>query len=171
MGYSLFASRKLYYCAIVSKINAELDAIVQKRLSLVTLSTHINDGVVTPEEIASDPANLNSYLGFIQGSQAYNESEKGGGTATNIVTGLLEEKNYADEEKKKILKLLGQQLGEEYAKEQTRVLNKVEAALDIQQKQLETKLTIAKNQLQAIQDAEGEAIKDSTPKYNGVGGR
>lgn len=83
----------------------------------------------------------------------------------------MEEKKYADEERKKILKLLEQQLGEEYAKEQTRVLNKVEAALDIRQKHLETKLTVAKKQLEQLESAEADAIQSSTPKYNGVGGR
>ena len=40
---------------------------------------------------------------------------------------------------------------------------------DIQQKKIETQLTAAQSQLQAVEQAEGKAIENATPKFAGVG--
>ena len=39
----------------------------------------------------------------------------------------------------------------------------------MQQKKIESQLSAAQSQLQAVEEAEGQAIEKATPKYNGVG--
>lgn len=48
-------------------------------------------------------------------------------------------------------------------------IEKLENQLDMRQKRLETKLSVQQNELQAVEKQEGQAIKDATPKYSGVG--
>ena len=40
---------------------------------------------------------------------------------------------------------------------------------DMEQKRIESQLSAAQQQLQAAEEAEGQAIQRSTPKFNGVG--
>lgn len=168
MGYSLFTSRKLFYCNMISMINSQLDTIAQAKMNLMTLSANIADGKITAEEIASDPMNLNNYIGFIQGSDAFKQSEEGGGSAAGVVSDLMNEKQYSKEDFDAIAKLLDESLGAEYAKVQSKRLAAEETKLDLQQKRLETKLTAAQQQLQQIQEAEGRAIESATPRYAGL---
>ena len=50
-------------------------------------------------------------------------------------------------------------------------IEKLENQLDMRQKRLDTKLSVQQNELQAVEKQEGQAIKDATPKYSGVGGQ
>lgn len=168
MGYSLFTSRKIFYCNMVSNINSQLDSIAQAKMNLMTLTANIADGKITVDEIASDPMNFNNYLGFIQGSDAFKQSEQGGGSAVSSIGGFLSGQEYSEQDAIAIAELLDQSLGSEYAKVQSKKLAAEENKLDLQQKRLETKLTAAQQQLQAIQEAEGRAIQNATPKYAGL---
>ena len=44
-----------------------------------------------------------------------------------------------------------------------------EAAIEMEVKRLDTMVTALQQQLEAVEQAEGQAIKRATPKYNGVG--
>ena len=56
-----------------------------------------------------------------------------------------------------------------YSQELTKKLEVQEEQLDLQQQKIQTELSVAQSQLEAVQQAEGQAIKNATPKYNGVG--
>ena len=169
MGYALFASRKIYYVNMINNLNNQLDNILQTKQSLMTLSANIADGKITIDEIASDPANLNNYLGFIQGSTAFKESDQGSGDTVGTISGFLTGKEYSPQEVAALSQLLDQSLGAEYAKQQQKRLLPEESQLDMQQKRIETKLAAAQQQLQAVEQAEGQAIQQSTPKFAGLG--
>ena len=44
----------------------------------------------------------------------------------------------------------------------------MENMIDKQQANIETKLTATQQELQKVQEAEGKAIQNSTPKYGGI---
>ncbi len=168
MGYSLFTCRKIYYCHMISEINRQLDQICMEKQNLMTLAANISDGKITVDELASDPMNFNNYMGFIEGSEAFKQSEEGAGNAVSAIGGFLTGKEYSEQDAAAIAQLLDESLGSEYAKVQSRKLTAEENKLELQQKRLETKLTAAQNQLQAIEQAEGRAIQNATPKYAGI---
>ena len=57
----------------------------------------------------------------------------------------------------------------QYSQQITKKLELQEEQLDLQQQKIQTELSVAQSQLEAVQQAEGQAIKNATPKYNGVG--
>ena len=165
----LFTSRKLYYCNMIHTLNMQIDNIAMEKQNLLTLSASIVDGKITAEEFANDPMNYKNYLGFMEGSEAFKQSEQGAGEAVNSIGGVLNGKEYTEEDVAAISQLLNESLGREYAKEQSKKLAAAEHQLDMEQKKLETKLTSAQKHLEQVEQAEARAIQSSIPKYSGLG--
>ncbi len=172
MGYALFARRKIYYTNLIFTLQSQLDNITQQKNNLINFSANISDGKVTVEEIASDPTNFNNYSEFLQGADAYiNTADDEGGAATSIgeIGSMAAEQNNNEDYLASIAEMLNQSVNQEYANQYSKKLEALENQLDMQQKRIETKLTAAEQQLQAVEEAEGSAIERSTPKFNGVG--
>ena len=172
MGYALFANRKIYYTNLVFTLQSKLDNIMQQKQSLLNFSANISDGKVTIEEIASDATNFNNYAEYLQGADAYiNTPDDEGGAATSIgeIGAMAADQNNSEEYLAAIAEMLNQSVNEEYAKQYNKKLEAVENQLDMQQKKIESQLSVAQSQLQAVEEAEGQAIEKATPKYNGVG--
>lgn len=172
MGYALFANRKIYYTNLVYTLQSKLDNIMQQKQNLLNFSSNIADGKVTVEEIASDASNFNNYSAYLQGADAYiNTADDEGGAATSIgeIGSLAAEENNSEEYLASIAEMLNTSVNEKYAQQYSKKLEAMENQLDMQQKKIETQLSTAQSQLQAVEDAEGQAIQNATPKYNGVG--
>lgn len=60
---------------------------------------------------------------------------------------------------------------EKLAKSYEKKLEAKESKLDTKQKTLETKLTALQKELEQVENQEGTAIENATPKYSGVSGR
>ncbi len=172
MGYALFARRKIYYTNLVNELNQKIDNITQQKQSLLNLSANVADGSVTIDEIAADPTNLSNYVDFLEGVEAYeNTDDADGGAATSISTigDLAVDNGYSEEELQSIAELLNSACSTKYAEVYEKQLEAQENQLDLQQKRLETQLTAAQSQLESVEQAEGDAIENATPKYSGVG--
>lgn len=171
MGYALFASRKIYYQSMINNLNVQIDNIVQEKSRLLSFSAGIADGKITVDELAQDPSNLNRYMAFIEGSDAYKKNEDGGGKAVGVIGGFLagNEKEYTQADVAVLSQLLDESLGSEYAKSYDKRVTAAENQLDLQQKRLETKLEAMKNQLQSVEQAEAQAIQRAVPKFAGLG--
>ncbi len=172
MGYALFANRKLYYTNLVYTLQSQLDNISQQKQSLLTFSANISDGVVTVDEIASDATNYTNYTEYLTGAATYaatEDDEGGSATTTASILSMGAEVDDSDEYLAAVAELLDTAVNEEYAKQYSKKLEAVENQLDLQQKKIETKLTAAQNELEAVEQAEGDAIEKATPKYTGVG--
>jgi len=170
MGYALFANRKIYYVNLVNEIQMQLDSIAQQKQNLLNFNASISDGHVTLDEALSDPLNFSSYknfmtmaeqktaesIGFLAGDAIASKKSQTGQEPS------AEEKNYITQQARN-------QLYREFAKDYSKLLAAQENQLDMQQKRLETKLTAAQQQLQAVEQAEGQAIQQATPKYSGLG--
>lgn len=172
MGYALFANRKIFYTNLVYSLQTKLDNIMQQKQSLLNFSANIADGMVTPEEMASDPTNFNNYSEYLVGADAYVETaddEGGAGTSRANILAFAAEKNNSEEYLVSIAELLNTSVNEKYAQQYNKKLEAIENQLDIQQQKIQSQLTVAENQLQAVEDNEGKAIEKATPKYNGVG--
>jgi hypothetical protein len=172
MAYALFANRKLYYTNLVFTLQSQLDNISQQKQSLLNFSGNIADGKITVEEIAADPTNFNNYSEYLQGADAYiNTADDEGGAATSIgeIGSMAAEQNNSEDYLATIAEMLNESVNEEYAKQYSKKLEAVENQLDLQQQKIETKLSVAEKQLEAVESAEGDAIDKATPKYTGVG--
>ena len=85
MAYALFTHRKLYYTNMINDLNSKLDNIMQKKQNLLNFEGSIADGMITPEELASDPVNFANYSEFLSGAEEYlNKSDDEGGCATTV---------------------------------------------------------------------------------------
>lgn len=172
MGYALFANRKIYYTNLVNTLQSKLDNIMQQKQSMLNFSANIADGKVTVDEIAGDATNFNNYAEYLQGADAYiNTADSEGGAATSIgeIGSMAAEQNNSEEYLASIAEMLNQSVNEAYSKQYNKKLEALENQLDMQQKKIETQLSVAQSQLQAVEQAEGQAIQNATPKYNGVG--
>lgn len=172
MGYALFANRKIFYTNLVFTLQSKLDNIMQQKQSLLNFSSNIADGVVTVEELAGDASNFNNYSEFLQGADAYiNTPDSEGGAASSIgeIGSIAANQNQSEEYLASIAEMLNTSVNEKYAQQYSKRLEAMENQLDMQQKRIESKLTVAQSQLQAVEQAEAKAIENATPKYNGVG--
>ena len=171
MGYALFAHRKIFYTNLVFTLQSKLDNIMQQKQSILTFSANIADGQVTVEEMAQDASNFGNYGEFLLGAQEYIEkadADGGAGTTVSEMGSLAAEQNNSEEYLAAIADMLNQVVNERYAQGYNKKLEAIENQLDMEQKKIETKLTAAQQELQAIEDAEGQAIEKAQPKYSGV---
>ncbi len=171
MGYALFAHRKIFYTNLVFTLQSRLDNIMQQKQSMLTFSANIADGQVTVEEMAQDATNFANYGEFLTGAQAYIETadaDGGAGTTVSEIGDLAYNQNNSEEYLASIAEMLNQTVNEKYALAYNKKLEAIENQLDMEQKKIETKLSAAEKELQAIEEAEGSAIDRATPKYNGV---
>ncbi len=172
MGYALFANRKIYYTNLIYTLQTQLDNIMQQKSKLINFSANIADGMVTVDEIASDPTNYRNYSEFLQGAEAYTQladSEGGSGTTIGEIGSMAASQNNSEEYLASVAELLNTSVNQEYAVQYNKKLEAFENQLDMQQKRIETKLSAAEKQLEAVEEAEGQAIDRATPKFNGVG--
>lgn len=172
MGYALFANRKLYYTNLIFTLQSRLDNIMQEKNRVLTFSANISDGIVSVEELAQDPANFANYVEFLNGAAAYkdaDEADGGMGTRVSEIGSVAYNQNPSEENLAAIAELLDTAVNELYVKQTNKQLEVYENQLDMEQKKIETKLTAAQNELKAIEQAEGQAIENATPKYTGVG--
>lgn len=172
MGYALFARRKIYYTNLIFTLQSQLDNITQQKNKMISFAANISDGKVTVDEIANDPTNFNNYSEFLQGADAYvNTADDEGGAATSIgeIGSMAANQNNSEEYLASIAEMLNTSVNQEYANQYAKKIEALENQLDLQQKRIETKLSAAEKQLQAVEEAEGQAIERSTPKFNGVG--
>ena len=171
MGYALFANRKIYYTNLVFTLQQKLDNISQQKQSLLNFSANISDGVVTIEEMASDATNYGNYSEFLAGAEAYAnkaDDEGGAATTTGAIGELALNQNDSEEYLQAVAEMLNKSVNEAYSKQYSKQLEAQENELDMQQKKIETQLTAAQQQLESIEQAEGNAITSATPKYSGL---
>ncbi len=171
MGYALFANRKIYYTNLIFTLQQKLDNISQQKRSLLNFSANISDGIVTVDEIASDATNFGNYSEFLAGADSYatlTDDEGGSSTTTGAITEMAINQNYSEENLQAIAEMINKSVNEAYSRQYAKKLEAAENDLDMQQKKIETQLTAAQQQLQAIEQAEGNAITSATPKYAGL---
>lgn len=172
MGYALFANRKLVLTNTVNMLQMQLDSIMQQRNSLLQFSANICDGNLTAEELASDATNMPYYENFVQGLEAFGNSDQAKDAAGKIQDNAQGQNPNAatdDAYMLNIMSLFDQSVREKYAESEMKKIAVQENKLEMQQKKIETQLTAAQNQLKAVEEAEGQAIQNATPKFNGVG--
>ncbi len=175
MGYALFANRKIFLTNSLNMLQLQLDAIMQQKQSLLQFSANIADGYVTAEEMASDASNMPYYENYFMGLDQYGSSDQvneASGRVADQARGELGENSDAVTEQSYLMNiqsLFDQEVREKYSEAEMKKIAVQENKLDMQQKKLETQISAVQNQLKAVEEAEGQAIERSTPKYNGVG--
>ena len=168
MGYALFANRKIYYTNLIFTLQSKLDNIMQQKNSLLTFSANIADGKLTVDEMASDATNFNNYAEYLHGAAAYLNTDEVQDTVGEI-SSIATETNESEEYLATIAELLNTSVNEEYARQYNKKLEVLENQLDMQKTKIESQISAAQRQLEAVEESEGQAIEKATPKYNGVG--
>ena len=169
MGYALFANRKLFYTHLVHQLQTELDMVTRKKMNLLTYSANLSDGRVTYDEMASDADNYYLYKDFLATCDARNTTDEAYQSVFNeILTGAANA-GCSQEDLELFKASIADSANLKYSQELTKKLEVQEEQLDLQQQKIQTELSVAQSQLEAVQQAEGQAIKNATPKYNGVG--
>lgn len=171
MGYALFANRKLMYTNMVYSLQSKLDQIMQEKQNLLNFSANIADGIVTAQENAEDISNFSNYCIYEnEFAQFISTPDEEGGAATSIGNYISSLPDTLTEAEKTNYALTVQNAARtKFAQNYNKRLEAMENQLDQQQKKIETQLSVAQSQLQAVEEAEGQAIEKATPKYNGVG--
>ena len=177
MGYALFASRKIMLTNQINSLQLELDQIMNQKQNLLNFSANISDGSVSFDDVIDDFGNYNEYVTYQNNFDQYYETIRDVSNETFAKareSWQQQNQGYTDEElaayelqvQERILSAAGQDY---YKNIESKRIEAIENELEMKQKKIETKLTAAKNDLQSVEQAEGQAIQNATPKYNGVG--
>lgn len=172
MAYGLFCSKKIYLTNLVFTLQTQLNNIMNQKQKMLNFSANIADGIVTAEEMASDPTNFNNYSEFLLSKDSFvNTADDEGGAASTIgnIGSVAMEENSSEDYLAAIAEMLNQSVGTEYAQQYSKKIDAMENQLDMQQQRIQTKLSAAEKELEAAETAEAQAIERSTPKYDGVG--
>ncbi len=175
MGYALFANRKLVLTNTVNMLQMQLDQIMMQRNNLTQVSANICDGYLTAEEMVGDATNLTSYQAYLQGLNAYANSDQvqeAKGQLNDFTTEEASQMNDSVQEQQYLFNmqsLFDREVREKYAEAEMQKIAVQENKLEMQQKKIETQLTKAQNDLKAVEEAEGQAIQNATPKFAGLG--
>lgn len=175
MGYALFANRKLVLTNTVNMLQLQLDQIMMQRNNLTQFSANICDGYLTAEEMVGDATNLTSYQAFLKGLNAYANSDQvmeAQGQLNDYTTEEVNQMNDSVQEQQYLFNmqsLFDREVREKYAEAEMKKIAVQENKLEMQQKKIETQLTKAQNDLKAVEEAEGQAIQNATPKFAGLG--
>ncbi len=172
MGYALFANRKLVLTNTVNMLQMQLDSIMMQKNSLLQFSANIADGALTAEELASDATNMPYYESF-----SNRLAEFASGEEVMDAAGRVNENAHAqnpnaatdDAYMINIQTLFDESVRKKFVEAEMKKVAVQENMLEIQQKKIETQLTKAQNDLKAVEEAEGQAIQNATPKFAGLG--
>ena len=162
MGYALFAQRKLVLTGQINYVSLQ-----QTQRS--------NEQYI----LASNTLSLQQQLTSMQSSQAlqlsryYEElANVGSEYEDQEITDEIEEEMERDRES---INAKIKQMETKFEAELDAINRKIyivgikEKAIEMQVKNLDTKLSALQKQLEAVEEAEGSAIDRATPKFNGVG--
>ena len=170
MAYAMFTHQKISLTNRIFLLQQQLNNIMDQKQKLLNFSANIADGVVTVEEMASDPTNIKNYGDFVQSYLAWKQKpDAEGGCANSLATigGL----NTSTDEATiaALAEVLETSVSTEYARAYQKKLDAIENQFDMQQQRIQTKLSAAEKQLEQVEQAEAKAIDRATPKYDGVG--
>jgi hypothetical protein len=150
---SLFASRKISLTAMIDDIQFQMNLLSQKRMNLASVGMILADGQVSPDEIQQSNYYVqNGLAGAINLGNALSQQSAMMGQPMQMV--------YRNQMNPNIISF------NSYAKEQAEAqLAAQEKVIDLQQKQLETKLSMYERELESVEKGEEKAIDRATPKY------
>ena len=171
MGYALFANRKLYLHNMEFMLQQKLDNIMRAEQRMLEFSANITDGKVTIEEMASDPSNYYNYMTFLGGSDAFKDMEDadgGYGTTVSEIGNMAYETDQSEAYLAAVASLLDTSVGEIYAQQECKKVEAEQHRLEMEKNKIETQLTAVQKEIESVEDAEGKAIEQATPKYSGV---
>lgn len=162
MGYALFAQRKLVLTGQINYVSLQQTQRANEQYILATSSLSLQ------QQLTSIQTNQ-----ALQLSKYYQDLANIG---KNPETGEVDD--LEDEEFKKQRDSINdviKQKENEFEAELADINHKIylvgikEKAIEMQVKNLDTKLSALQKQLEAVEEAEGSAIDRATPKFNGVG--
>lgn len=143
MGYALFTARKLCLNARVNNLNAQLMTISNER-----------DSLTRQISAKQNAANLRTAQAKADAASVYADAITNGGDKDAAKTTY--EQTIADNEVEATMSNFD-----------IAALQSKDDALDNQQKSIQTRLTAAQKELEAVEKAEESAIGNATPKYAG----
>ena len=150
---TVFAPRKIALISMIADINFQISLLSQKRMNLASVGMTIADGQISQDEIQqSNYYTQNGLQNVINFGNTLTQQTAYSGQPT-----LMAFRNPVDPSvislHSKTVELANAQLA---AQEKT---------LDMQMKQLETKLGMYEKEYDAVQEGEKKAIERSAPKY------
>lgn len=147
MGYALFAQRKL---VLDQQLNSAQLQQVQRSNEQYSLAT--------------DTLGLQQQLSSLQAAQA-----------SELAAEYEKLSKITDSDQRDSINAKIAQLQNEHKAEQDDINNKIyqvgvqEKAIELEVKRLDTMVSVLQKQLEAVEDAEGQAIERAIPKYSGNG--
>ncbi len=162
MSWVVMALRKQELKARISNLNYQLQQIYQESIELSEYSGAIADGKVGYDEMADMPSNyFGTAIGYNQ--SAYNVASQSAANKTNAymqINGVTDVnvRNYMYNN------TLESEL-EEYAKQETAKIQKMEKQLEAKKLKIETLLKAAESEYQKLEEAVDKNIESSAPKY------
>jgi hypothetical protein len=150
---TVFASREISLISMISDIQFQMNLLSQKRMNLASVGMILADGQVSPDEIQQSNYYVqNGLAGAINLGNALSQQSAMMGQPMQMV--------YRNQMNPNIISF------HSYAKEQADAqLAAQEKVIDMQMKQLETKLSMYERELESVGKGKERSIETATPKY------
>ena len=146
MGYALFAQRKIVLDGELNSVQLQQTQRSNEQYALATKTLSLN------QQLTSISAAQSSELADLYAQLS--SSDSGARESINALITSKQEEFDAE------LDQINRQIYEVSVKEN---------AIEMEVKRLDTMVTTLQQQLEAVEEAEGQAIERATPKFNGVG--
>lgn len=146
MGYALFAQRKIVLDGELNSVQLQQTQRSNEQYALATKTLSLN------QQLTSISAAQSSELADLYAQLSSSDSDD-----RESINALI---NSKQQEFDAELDQINRQIYEVSVKEN---------AIEMEVKRLDTMVTTLQQQLEAVEEAEGQAIERATPKFNGVG--
>jgi len=149
---TVFAARKISLVAMIDDLQFQMDLLSQKQINMTSVSMTIADGQISPDEIQqANYYTRNGIASAINFGNALSQQSMMMGQGPMV---------YRNPSNPNIISI------HDKAKEQMQAqLAAQEKVLELQMKQLETKLHLYEKQLESVEKGEDKAVERSAPKY------
>ncbi len=150
---TVFAPRKISLLSMIADTNFQITLLNQKRMNLATVGMTIADGQISPDEVQqANYYTQNGIANVINFGNALTQQTAYSGQPTMMV--------FRNPMNPSIISLHTKAVEQANAQ-----LAAQEKSLDIQIKQLETKLSMYEKEYDVVIDQEKKSIERGTPKY------
>ena len=171
MGYALFAQQKFFYIAYANFLNLELSNIMLEKQQMMTEGASITQALASAEEAIY--GDLNKFLAEAGGYIPYTDASQGGGTenqggGTENQGGKTPITSREGLNDFKTVQQASFNSYKSFLKGKQADLARRESILDMRKEQVQMKLTVANQQLDALDQAMQKAMQREVPRYTGL---
>lgn len=164
--YAMFTARKLMLTARINNLSLRLMLLAQKQNDIMTYGANIADGTISMEEAANSPSSIfNRQILYTQQTTAGATAQATQQLNAYLATNPNNTASVAPNPQDPVYASFYQQALKDAAQVEQQKIAVIENQIDQERLKIETQLKAAQAELESVEKAEDQGIKNSAPKY------